>query len=76
MLGVGIGGEDPNEWWACGVDPKTRARRTDEGMQILRSLWTQDETTFAGKYFQLEGRAHATEAVARRRRAAVGRRTL
>ena len=54
ILGVGIGGEDPNEWWACGVDPKTRARRTDESMQILRSLWTQDETTFDGKYFKLD----------------------
>jgi alkanesulfonate monooxygenase SsuD/methylene tetrahydromethanopterin reductase-like flavin-dependent oxidoreductase (luciferase family) len=53
VMGIGIGGEDPNEWWACGVDPKTRARRTDEGMQILRSLWTQEETTFAGKYYQL-----------------------
>jgi alkanesulfonate monooxygenase SsuD/methylene tetrahydromethanopterin reductase-like flavin-dependent oxidoreductase (luciferase family) len=53
ILGVGIGGEDPNEWWACGVDPKTRARRTDEGMQILRSLWTQEETTFDGKYYKL-----------------------
>ncbi len=54
ILGVGIGGEDPNEWWACGVDPKTRARRTDESLQILRSLWTQDETTFDGKYFKLD----------------------
>ena len=54
VLGVGIGGEDPNEWWACGIDPKTRARRTDEGLQVLRSLWTQEETTFAGKYFQLD----------------------
>lgn len=54
ILGVGIGGEDPNEWWACGVDPKTRARRTDEGLQILRSLWTHDETTFDGKYFKLK----------------------
>ena len=54
IMGVGIGGEDPNEWWACGVDPKTRARRTDESMQILRSLWTQEETTFAGKYFKLD----------------------
>ncbi len=53
ILGVGIGGEDPNEWWACGIDPKTRARRTDESMQILRSLWTQDETSFDGKYFKL-----------------------
>jgi alkanesulfonate monooxygenase SsuD/methylene tetrahydromethanopterin reductase-like flavin-dependent oxidoreductase (luciferase family) len=55
VLGVGIGGEDPNEWWACGVDPKTRARRTDEGLQILRSLWTQEETTFDGKYYALKG---------------------
>ncbi len=55
ILGVGIGGEDPNEWWASGVDPKTRARRTDEALQILRSLWTQEETTFAGKYFKLDG---------------------
>jgi alkanesulfonate monooxygenase SsuD/methylene tetrahydromethanopterin reductase-like flavin-dependent oxidoreductase (luciferase family) len=55
IMGVGIGGEDPNEWWACGVDPKTRARRTDEALQILRSLWTQQETTFDGKYFKLTG---------------------
>ncbi len=54
VLGVGIGGEDPNEWWACGVDPKTRARRTDESLQVLRSLWTEEETTFEGKYFRLD----------------------
>ncbi len=53
ILGVGIGGEDPNEWWACGIDPKTRARRTDESLAIMRSLWTNDETTFDGKYFKL-----------------------
>jgi len=53
ILGVGIGGEDPNEWWACGVDPKTRARRTDESLAIMRSLWTQEETTFDGKYFKV-----------------------
>jgi alkanesulfonate monooxygenase SsuD/methylene tetrahydromethanopterin reductase-like flavin-dependent oxidoreductase (luciferase family) len=55
ILGVGIGGEDPNEWWACGVDPKSRARRTDESMQIMRSLWTQEETSFDGKYFPVKG---------------------
>ena len=53
VFGVGVGGEDANEWWACGIDPKTRGRRTDESLQILRSLWTQEETTFDGKYFQL-----------------------
>ena len=54
ILGVGIGGEDKNEWLACGIDPRTRARRTDEALQILRSLWTQEETTFEGKYYQLD----------------------
>ena len=54
IMGIGIGGEDPNEWWACGVDPKTRARRTDESMQIMRSLWTQEETSFDGKYFSVK----------------------
>jgi probable F420-dependent oxidoreductase len=54
ILGVGIGGEDANEWWACGVDPKTRGRRTDESLAIMRSLWTNEETTFDGKYFKLD----------------------
>ena len=54
ILGVGIGGEDANEWWACGVDPRTRARRTDESLAIMRSLWTQEETTFEGKYYTLD----------------------
>ena len=52
-LGVGIGGEDANEWLACGIDPRTRGRRTDEALQIMRSLWTQEETTFDGKYYKL-----------------------
>jgi probable F420-dependent oxidoreductase len=55
VLGVGIGGEDSNEWWACGVDPRTRARRTDESLQIMRSLWANEETTFNGKYYTLNG---------------------
>ena len=55
ILGVGIGGEDEDEWRACGVNPKTRDRRTDESLQILRSLWTEDETTFNGHHFNLSG---------------------
>ncbi len=55
ILGVGVGGEDPDEWHACGVDPRTRGQRTEEGIQILKSLWTQDETTFHGRHFDLDG---------------------
>ena len=29
VLGVGIGGEDRNEIAMCGIDPRTRGRRTD-----------------------------------------------
>ncbi|MEX2237370.1 MAG: TIGR03619 family F420-dependent LLM class oxidoreductase [Dehalococcoidia bacterium] len=53
-LGVGVGGEDPNEFLACGVDPATRGARTNEAMQILRLLWTQETTTFRGRHFELD----------------------
>src|SRR5262245_30791762 len=32
VLGVGVGGEDRHEIEICGVDPKTRGRRTDESL--------------------------------------------
>lgn len=54
VLGVGIGGEDPHEYWSCGVDPRTRGRRADEALQILRRLWSEDGVTFQGKQFTLQ----------------------
>ena len=54
ILGVGIGGEDPHEFTSCGVDPKTRGARTNEALQILRLLGSQDHVTFVGKHFQLD----------------------
>src|ERR1700735_908749 len=38
VFGVGVGGDDPNEMLACGIDPRTRGKRMDESLQILRSL--------------------------------------
>lgn len=54
VLGVGIGGEDPHEYWSCGVDPSTRGARANEALQILKRLWTEDNVTFIGKQFQIE----------------------
>lgn len=54
VLGIGVGGEDPHEFWSSGVDPATRGARTNEAMQILKRLWTEDHVTFTGKHFQLE----------------------
>src|SRR5215468_8420478 len=52
-LGVGIGGEDPHEIEICGVDPKTRGRRMDECLQILRGLGEGTPVTFDGEFFSL-----------------------
>jgi alkanesulfonate monooxygenase SsuD/methylene tetrahydromethanopterin reductase-like flavin-dependent oxidoreductase (luciferase family) len=52
-LGVGIGGEDPHEVDICGVNPKTRGRRMDESLQVLRSLLAGKPVTFQGEFFSL-----------------------
>lgn len=54
ILGIGIGGEDPHEFESCGVDPRTRGARTNEALQILPRLWTEDGVSFQGKHFQLD----------------------
>jgi alkanesulfonate monooxygenase SsuD/methylene tetrahydromethanopterin reductase-like flavin-dependent oxidoreductase (luciferase family) len=53
-LGVGIGGEDPHEIALCGVEPRTRGRRMDECLRILRGLAGDAPFTFAGEFFALD----------------------
>jgi alkanesulfonate monooxygenase SsuD/methylene tetrahydromethanopterin reductase-like flavin-dependent oxidoreductase (luciferase family) len=67
VLGIGVGGEDPHEFWSSGVDPATRGARTNESMQILKQLWTEDHVNFAGKHFQPRnpsGRCRSSSAAA------------
>jgi alkanesulfonate monooxygenase SsuD/methylene tetrahydromethanopterin reductase-like flavin-dependent oxidoreductase (luciferase family) len=54
VLGVGIGGEDPHEFEICGVDPRTRGRRMDECLQVLRALLPGEPVDFDGEFFRLE----------------------
>jgi alkanesulfonate monooxygenase SsuD/methylene tetrahydromethanopterin reductase-like flavin-dependent oxidoreductase (luciferase family) len=51
VLGVGIGGEDRHEIEVCGVDPKTRGRRTDEALAALRPLLAGQPVTHRGEFF-------------------------
>jgi alkanesulfonate monooxygenase SsuD/methylene tetrahydromethanopterin reductase-like flavin-dependent oxidoreductase (luciferase family) len=53
-LGVGIGGEDRHEIEVCGIDPKTRGRRMDDCLQILRGLADGTPVTFQGEFFSLQ----------------------
>jgi probable F420-dependent oxidoreductase len=52
-LGVGVGGEFPVEFDAAGLDVKQRGRRTNECLEILRRLWTDEHVTYQGRHFQL-----------------------
>jgi probable F420-dependent oxidoreductase len=51
-LGVGVGGEYPKEFEVCGIPVHERGGRTNEAIEVLRALWTQDTTSYHGKYFQ------------------------
>jgi len=51
IFGVGIGGEFPNEFAACGVDVKERGARLTEGMQVLRKLWSGEKVANDGRFF-------------------------
>lgn len=54
VFGGGIGYR-PEEFAHLGVPFKERAGRMDEILELLPRLWTEDEVSFQGKYFQLEG---------------------
>lgn len=54
IFGVGLGGEDPAELRACGVDPAARGRRLDEALAVLRPLLAGQEVTMAGDFFRLD----------------------
>lgn len=50
-LGVGVGGEFPPEFEACGVPVAERGPRTDEGIEVLRRLWSEDGVEHRGRFF-------------------------
>jgi alkanesulfonate monooxygenase SsuD/methylene tetrahydromethanopterin reductase-like flavin-dependent oxidoreductase (luciferase family) len=52
-FGVGVGGEDPHELEICGIDPRTRGRRMDESLAVLRALLAGAPVTHHGEFFDL-----------------------
>lgn len=51
-LGVGVGGEYPPEFEACGVPVEERGSRADEGIEILRRLWREDGVVHRGPHHE------------------------
>ena len=52
LLGVGVGGEFPPEFEACGVPVGERGSRTDEAIAVLRKLWSEDGASHDGRHFR------------------------
>jgi probable F420-dependent oxidoreductase len=53
-VGIGVGGEYPQEFRACGVPLAERGARTDEAVEVMRKLWTGEEVTHQGRFFAME----------------------
>ena len=54
IFGIGVGGEFPGEFQACGVPVRQRGARADEAMAVLRQLWRGDESARSGGFFPME----------------------
>jgi probable F420-dependent oxidoreductase len=55
IFGVGVGGEFPKEYEACGVPINERGARLSESLTVMRKLWTGEPVSHAGKFFNFEG---------------------
>ncbi|RLI13418.1 hypothetical protein DRO35_00380 [Candidatus Bathyarchaeota archaeon] len=56
ILGIGIGWKE-DEFLAYGYEfppAKFRIRRLEEGVQIIRRMWTETRATFRGRYYRIE----------------------
>jgi probable F420-dependent oxidoreductase len=57
ILGLGIAAQNPavaREFAACGVAFERRLGIFEEGVQMMRRLWTEPRVTFSGRHFQLQ----------------------
>ncbi|MGR8947659.1 MAG: LLM class flavin-dependent oxidoreductase [Gammaproteobacteria bacterium] len=53
MLGVGVGGEFPNEFEACGIPVAERGARTDDALEVISRTWSDTNVTYHGKFTTL-----------------------
>lgn len=51
IMGLGVGGEFPGEFAAAGVPHNQRGARLDEGIAVLRKLWTGEPVSHEGRFF-------------------------
>lgn len=52
---LGVGHEIDPYWAATGTSPKSRGRRSNEAILLIRALLGQDEVSFAGEHYNYHG---------------------
>jgi probable F420-dependent oxidoreductase len=55
-LGVGVGWQE-SEFEALGEDFKTRGRRMDEAIRLIRACWGDEQVDFAGEFYRINAMA-------------------
>jgi probable F420-dependent oxidoreductase len=55
-VGVGTGGR-VRMFSAFGVDPGSLVARFNEGLHVMKALWSEERVSFNGRFWQLEGAA-------------------
>jgi F420-dependent oxidoreductase-like protein len=66
-FGIGAGWWEP-DYVGYGYEfgtPRRRLAQLAEAVQIIRSMWTEDETTFEGEYYQVRGAVNQPKGVQR-----------
>src|SRR5882757_10448460 len=53
VMAVGTGA-NLADYAACGIPTEGRGRRLDEGIMVLRKVWTEANASFHGKFFNLD----------------------
>lgn len=51
VFGVGVGGEFPNEYAACGVPVEERGARLSEAIPLLKALWSGERVRGEGRFY-------------------------
>ncbi|MBI3784203.1 MAG: LLM class flavin-dependent oxidoreductase [Deltaproteobacteria bacterium] len=53
IMAVGLG-SDPKECLACGIPPEERGPRMEEGVHVMRRLWTETRVTHHGRFYNFD----------------------
>lgn len=53
VFGVGVGGEFPEEYAACGVPVRERGARLEEALPLLRQLWSGEPVEHRGRFWTM-----------------------